>query len=50
MVNIALCYIHAHSWDTDREAPRCDCNYDLMVIEEPELPFYGTIDEAIQKK
>lgn len=40
---IVLCPTHKLSWDMDMDPPQCSClseGLDLMVIEEPELPFY----------
>lgn len=40
MTLLALCHDHHHSWDIDMDPPLCHCEYELMVIEEVELPFY----------
>jgi hypothetical protein len=45
---LALCPTHKLSWDIDFDPPECDCEYDIMVIEQPELPFYNHLDNDVQ--
>ena len=41
---LAVCHTHDLSWNVDMDPPQCGCEYELMVIEEMELPFYAPND------